>query len=76
MEVASIEPVECVVGSGQEIDRKEESFSLGDDQVEIPTHLQDLFERSKRNLDEIQQNLLKNLLVEFEDVFSKKKTVI
>ena len=71
MEVASIEPVECVVGAGREIDR-EGSFSLGGDQVEIPTHLQDLFERSKRNLDEIQQNLLKNLLVEFEGVFSKK----
>ena len=48
MEVASIEPVECVVGAGQEIDRKEERFSSGGDQVEIATHLQDLFERSKK----------------------------
>ena len=36
----------------------------------VPMHLQDLFERSKRNLDEAQEKQLKNLLVDFEDVFS------
>ena len=38
----------------------EKNPSLIEEKSNVPMHLQDLFERSKRNLDEAQQNKLKN----------------
>ena len=71
MEVASVEPVECVVGAEQGNKQSGKNASLSEEKSNIPMHLQDLFERSKSNLDDVQQNQLKDLLVEFQDVFSK-----
>ena len=45
--------------------------SLMEEKSNLPMHLHDLFERIIGNLDEAQQNQLKKLLVEFEDIFSK-----
>ena len=60
MVVADIEPVECVVGAEQGNNQLEKNPSLIEEKSNVPMHLQYLFERSKRNLDEAQQNKLKN----------------
>jgi hypothetical protein len=39
----------------------------------VPAHLVDLYERSKSNLSKEQSKQLKNLLVEYQDVFSRNK---
>ena len=72
MVVADVEPVECVVGVEQENNQLGKNLSLIEEKSNVPMHLQDFFQCSKGNLDEAQQNQLKKLLVEFEDVFSKK----
>ena len=41
------------------------------DQVQVPTHLKDLFERSCKNLDRQQRVELAQVLVDYQDVFSK-----
>ena len=66
MEVASVEPVEYVVGAEQGNKQSEKSEGLSEEKSNIPMHLQDLFERSKSNLDDVQQNQLKDLLVEVQ----------
>ena len=73
MVVADVEPVECVVAVEQENNQSGKNSSLIEEKSNVPMYLQDLFERSKGNLDEAQQNQLKKLLVEFKDVFSKKR---
>ena len=40
---------------------------------DVPAHLVDLYERSKSNLSKEQSKQLKNLLVEYHDVFSRYK---
>ena len=40
---------------------------------DVPAHLVDLYERSKSNLSKEQSKQLKNLLVEYQDVFSRYK---
>jgi hypothetical protein len=37
----------------------------------LPTHLQKLFEKSKRKLTDEQVDCLRNLLIDYEDVFSR-----
>lgn len=56
MEVASIEAVECVVGAEQGNNQSGKNPRLRKEKSNVPAHLQDLFERSKGNLNEIQQS--------------------
>ena len=76
MEVVGVEHVECVVGAKQGNKQSGKNPSLSEEKSNIPMHLKNLFEHSKGSLDDVQQNQLKNILVEFQDVFSKNNTDI
>ena len=65
-EVASCEPVESVIH--QQHDFTPDSQSVGDD---LPEHLKDLYTRSTEGLNAGQKRQLHELLLEFQDIFSK-----
>lgn len=67
-DVASYEAVECAINGEEQL--REKSAGSKDN---VPEHLDELYERSKKNLTKEQGNQLKELLVEFQDVFSKNK---
>ncbi|CAB4003291.1 Hypothetical predicted protein [Paramuricea clavata] len=68
--VANFEPVEYAIDEELGSRRTDYEESEASD---VPAHLVDLYERSKSNLSEEQSKQLKNLLVEYQDVFSRNK---
>ena len=65
-EVASCEPVESVIH--QQHDSTPDSQSVGDD---LPEHLKDVYTRSTEGLNAGQKRQLHELLLKFQDIFSK-----
>ena len=67
--IAICEPVECVTKMA--FCNKQAQRDPVDKVRDVPDHLKDLFQRSRSCLDENDTNCLHELLVEFQDVFSK-----
>ena len=65
-EVATCEPVESIVYPSSDSHRKHVSPDEG-----LPEHLQDLYLRSTNGSTDDQQHQLRNLLLEFQDIFSR-----
>ena len=68
MEVSEVPPIPTDMSAHFQINQV-----MGQEPKEetLPEHLQDLFERSRQNLEVDQQEKLKQLLIEFQDVFAK-----
>ena len=66
IEVASCEPVESIVYPNSDPHREPISLDEG-----LPEHLKDLYLRSANGLSDDQQHELRNLLLEFQDIFSR-----
>ena len=66
IEVATCEPVESIVYPSSDSHREPISPDEG-----LPEHLKDLYLRSANGLTDDQQHQLCNLLLEFQDIFSR-----
>ena len=76
--LAMLKKIDKVIDAKDEVTatlKVRQSTVVSENEIVLPEHLQDMYDRAKGELNEIQQYHLKKALAEYEDAFAKHDLV-